>query len=108
MGFLLLHSKEQVVSSQPKLELVSHAIPHPHALSVAILGFGTVGRSVAEILSYSADPRLHLTHIFNRNIERKRVSWTSDDVEWTDDVESVLSADADIVVEAIGGLDPAE
>ncbi len=94
------------MSTQPKLELVPDSLAH--SAKVAILGFGTVGRSVAEILSYSPDPRLHLTHIFNRDVERKRVSWTNDEVQWTDDVELILNSDADIIVETIGGLQPAE
>jgi homoserine dehydrogenase len=94
------------LSTQPKLELVSEALPQ--RLRVAIVGFGTVGRSVAEILSYSPDPRLRLTHVFNRNIESKRVSWTTDDVQWTDDIESVLNSDVNVIVETVGGLQPAE
>lgn len=96
------------MSTVAKFELVRDPAPRAHELTVAILGFGTVGRSVAEILSYNADPRLRLTHIFNRNVGSKRVSWVSEDVNWTDEIEFVLSADPDIVVEAIGGLDPAE
>jgi homoserine dehydrogenase len=88
------------------LELVPEALTQ--TATVAIVGFGTVGRSVAEILSYTPDPRLRLTHIFNRDIERKRVSWTSDDVEWTNDIEAVLNSDVNIIVETLGGLSPAE
>jgi homoserine dehydrogenase len=94
------------VSTQPKLQLVPESLTE--TAKVAIVGFGTVGRSVAEILSYSPDPRLRLTHVFNRDVERKRVSWTSDDVEWTDDIESVLNSDVQIIVETVGGLHPAE
>lgn len=99
------------MSTQPKLELVRDAfVPQAAAAParVAVLGFGTVGRSVAEILSYSPDPRLQLTHVFNRDIERKRVSWVSEDVQWTDDIEAVLNSDAHIIVETLGGLQPAE
>jgi homoserine dehydrogenase len=80
---------------------------------VALVGFGTVGRAVASILcehspAQSGDCRLRLTHICNRNVERKRQSWVSDDVIWTDDVQSVLSSDIEILIELIGGLSPAE
>jgi homoserine dehydrogenase len=128
MGFLLfMASLEQVVSTQPKLQIVRDVLPYPHtgAVTVAILGFGTVGRSVAEILSYNSDvydnsavartfvsarslPQLRLTHVFNRNVQNKRVSWIDEEVDWTDDFDSILSADPDIVVETLGGLDPAE
>jgi homoserine dehydrogenase len=75
---------------------------------VALIGFGTVGRPVAKILCESRYTSLRLTHIFNRNLERKKQSWVPSDVIWTDDIKSVLQSDVDIVVELIGGLNPAE
>jgi homoserine dehydrogenase len=78
------------------------------ALKVAILGFGTVGSAVARILCDQPDnPFLRLTHVFNRNVERKKADWVPADVQWTSDVEQVLASDANIVVELVGGLDPA-
>ena len=80
------------------------------ACRVALIGFGTVGRPVAKILWENGDGSLRLTHICNRNIEKKKQSWPSkipSDVIWTDDADSVLSSDVDIVIELIGGLDPA-
>ncbi len=74
---------------------------------VAILGFGTVGSSVARILCDLQPSVLELTHIFNRGIARKRVDWLSCPVEWSEDAERVLASDADIIVELAGGLDPA-
>ena len=76
-------------------------------LRVAILGFGTVGSSVARILSENPPGGLTLTHICNRNVERKRVNWLPGTVRWTDEISEVLSSDVDIVVELIGGLEPA-
>ena len=73
---------------------------------VAILGFGTVGSSVARILSERALAGLQLTHICNRNVARKKVSWAGD-VVWTDNFNDVLKSDVNIVVEVIGGLKPA-
>lgn len=75
---------------------------------VALIGFGTVGRAVAKILCEHGDKRLRLTHICNRNVERKKQAWVPGDVIWTDDVQSVLNSDADVVIELIGGLNPAE
>ena len=40
-------------------------------VKVALLGFGTVGSSVARVLAASKLPGVELTHIFNRNVERK-------------------------------------
>ena len=75
---------------------------------VALFGFGTVGRSVAKILCESGDPSVRLTHILNRNVQRKKQDWVPEDVIWTEDIESVLSSEADILIELIGGLNPAE
>jgi homoserine dehydrogenase len=91
------------------------------ACRVALIGFGTVGRAVTKILcetvlGKSGDGSLRLTHICNRNVERKKQAWALNnvpnnvpsDVIWTDDFHAVLSSDADIVIELIGGLSPAE
>jgi homoserine dehydrogenase len=74
---------------------------------VALVGFGTVGRAVAKILCDSGKSSLRLTHICNRNIERKKQAWVPSDVIWTEDVQTVLNSEADIVIELIGGLNPA-
>jgi len=82
-------------------------VPSP-VLKVAILGFGTVGSAVARILSDQPEHfPLRLTEVFNRNVERKRVDWLNGDVRWSSDVEQVLASDADIIVELVGGIDPA-
>jgi homoserine dehydrogenase len=74
---------------------------------VALVGFGTVGRSAAKILCEgNGSPRL--THICNRNVARKKQSWVPDDVIWTEDFQTILDSDVDIVIELIGGLTPAE
>jgi homoserine dehydrogenase len=80
----------------------------PAACRVALIGFGTVGRAVTKILCEGRDRSLRLTHICNRNVERKKQSWVPSDVVWTDDVQSVLNSDVNIVIELIGGLNPAE
>jgi len=79
----------------------------PRALRIALFGFGTVGSSVARILVESAPEGLHLTHIFNRGVARKKVDWVPAGVVWWDDAEAVLASDVDVVVELAGGLDPA-
>ena len=80
----------------------------PSGCRVGLIGFGTVGRAVAKILCEGGDKGVRLTHIANRNVERKKQPWVPGDVVWTDDVESVLKSDVDIVIELIGGLTPAE
>src|SRR5215510_11497245 len=74
---------------------------------VALLGFGTVGQSVARILCSGEVPHVKLTHIFNRNVAAKRVEWVPSSVCWTDSAEDIFASDADIVIELVGGLRPA-
>src|SRR5438128_4559573 len=76
-------------------------------LRVALIGFGTVGRSVAQILCSGDIPDVRLTHIFNRAIARKRVDWVPASVCWTESVDEVLASDVEVVIELVGGLHPA-
>jgi homoserine dehydrogenase len=101
--------------SEVNVSIPPKAAPAPPAhesqgikpLRIAIFGFGTVGSSVARILAESRPEGLELTHVFNRGVARKRVDWTGVAVEWTEDYEAVLQSDVDVVVELVGGLDPA-
>ncbi len=77
------------------------------SLKIALLGFGTVGSSVARILCDLQPSGMELTHVCNRGVERKRVDWVPASVQWTNDFEAILRSDANVVVELIGGLDPA-
>jgi homoserine dehydrogenase len=76
--------------------------------NVALLGFGTVGSSVARILCERSNTHLRLTQVLNRNVARKKVDWLPPSVQWTENIDDVLSSDADIVVEVMGGLQPTE
>jgi homoserine dehydrogenase len=76
-------------------------------LKVAILGFGTVGSSVARILCDLKPHGIELTHIYNRNVARKRTDWVPSSVQWTEEVDHVLASNVDVVIELVGGLDPA-
>jgi homoserine dehydrogenase len=79
---------------------------------VALLGFGTVGSSVARVLAESKFPGIELTHIYNRGVERKRASdaakWVPASVVWTENFADILNSRAEVVVELVGGLMPAE
>jgi homoserine dehydrogenase len=82
-------------------------------LRIGLLGFGTVGSSFAEVLAAHGDEGVRITHVFNRGVERKRAharaKFVAKDAVWTERVEDVLeAADVDVVVELMGGLDPAE
>ena len=62
---------------------------------MALFGFGTVGASVARILAERPElaDRIQLTHVFNRDVARKRVAWVHAAVSWTQSVDEVLAAD---------------
>ena len=77
-------------------------------LRVALLGFGTVGGSVAKILVERPElaGRIQLTHVFNRDVARKRAAWVPSSVTWTEKVDELFAAKPDVVVEVIGGIDP--
>jgi len=102
--------QKRTVTKQSSESAVNAAVQsgRESACRIALIGFGTVGRAVAKILCESGNPSLRLTHICNRNVQRKKQDWVPADVIWTDDVESVLRSDANIVIELIGGLKPAE
>ncbi|HTV05990.1 MAG TPA: homoserine dehydrogenase [Acidobacteriaceae bacterium] len=85
----------------------AHESRRTRPLRIALFGFGTVGRSAARILVESQPAGLELTHVFNRNVARKKVNWVPAGVVWSEDAEAVLAADVDVVVELAGGLDPA-
>jgi homoserine dehydrogenase len=93
-----------------KVEMTSQLASTPAGrapLKVAIVGFGTVGRSVAKVLSSGIHPSLRLTTICNRDVARKKVDWVAPGVDWTESIDAVVASDADIVVELMGGLEPA-
>jgi homoserine dehydrogenase len=79
-------------------------------VKVALLGFGTVGSSVARLLAESKFPGIELTHIFNRDIERKRKSDAArhvpSSVVWTDNFDDIVKSPTHIVAEVTGGINP--
>jgi len=76
-------------------------------LRIGLAGFGTVGRSVAKLLCADPNGPLHLAAICVRNVKKKKVDWTPPHVRWTERFGDLLSSDVDVVVELIGGLEPA-
>ena len=97
------------VDAKVKAEVEAKANrPEEKIWRIALAGFGTVGKSVAKILVERTGSPLRLSHICNRNVARKKVDWLPHDVIWTENIDDVLSSEADIVVEVIGGLHPSE
>ncbi len=83
-----------------------------NVVRLGLLGFGTVGSAFAEVLAAQEDSQVRITHVFNRGVDRKRLharaKFVGVGTVWTERVEDVLAAsDVDVVVELMGGLDPA-
>ena len=85
------------------------AIKNPVAerLTVGLIGFGTVGRSVAKILAGNPDGPLSLNYICSRNIANKKTDGLPSFIRWTESADEVLASDVDVIVELVGGLEPA-
>ena len=88
------------------------SIPGATPVKIALLGFGTVGSSVARVLAESKFHGVELTHIYNRDVQRKRTSDAArcvpGSVIWTENFDDILNSGAEIVVELTGGLVPTE
>lgn len=93
--------------SNPAVNATPRDVRADSPCRVALIGFGTVGRAVARILSENPQSNLRLAYIANRNVERKKQPWVPEVVRWTDDIESVLKSDVEVIIELIGGLSPA-
>jgi len=76
---------------------------------IGLIGFGTVGSALARRLTSVDTPRgLVLSHILDRRPDDKRRAHPQlADLRWTDRLDDLLQSDADVIVEAIGGVDPA-
>ncbi len=82
---------------------------------IALAGLGTVGRAVVrQLIEDSARLRktsgsdLELSLIFDRSHRKKDLSALAPGVAVTDSIDEFLASPADIVVELIGGADPAD
>ena len=83
-------------------------------LKVALLGCGTVGAEVVRLLDTSADDltarigaRLEIAGIAVRRLQKRRELPVSDSLFTTDAAALVARDDIDIVIEVIGGIEPA-
>ena len=81
-------------------------------VKVALLGFGTVGSSVAKVLAQSKFPGIELAVVYNRDVARKKVSpaakFVPSTAKWTENIDEVLRSNVDVVIELMGGLNPTE
>ncbi len=83
-------------------------------VKVGLLGLGTVGCGTINVLKRNADEitrragrGIHVTHASARDLERKRICDTTGVTLTTDPFEVVSDRAVDIVVELIGGYEPA-
>jgi homoserine dehydrogenase len=106
-AFSLVRSRPASKSKTAKSRAGRKSASADRRLRIALVGFGTVGRSVAKIIAQDSGGPLVLTHIFNRGIKKKKTSSLPGGIRWTENIDDVLSSDADVVVELIGGLEPA-
>ena len=96
-------SSETETAELPLANNTSGAQP----LKIGLIGFGTVGRSVAKILAANPVGPLSLKYICNRNIAAKKIDGLPASIRWTESADEVLASDVDVIVELIGGLEPA-
>ncbi|MEM6732182.1 MAG: homoserine dehydrogenase, partial [Myxococcota bacterium] len=83
-------------------------------IRLGLLGLGTVGSAVAEILARDGErlaerigAELKIARAAVRNVKRKR-SGAARRIKCTSDIDGVIAADdVDVVVELAGGIDPA-
>lgn len=83
------------------------------SVGVALLGFGTVGSSLAEVLQAAQTPEVQIRYVLNREVSRKqqhpRARFVPATARWTEQIEDILGDHSvHIVVELMGGLEPAE
>ncbi len=77
------------------------------SLRIGLVGFGTVGQSVARLLLHGGDRRLRLVRVCGRPGGRERPAWLPASVAWTTRFDDLVARDIDAVVELVGGVQPA-
>src|ERR1700722_12952222 len=106
--------QEQTGPERAERELAGRGPAERPPLKVALLGCGTVGSQVYRLLSeQSADLKaragapLQIAGIAVRELDRSRDVPVDRDLLTTDGLELVTRPDVDIVIELIGGIEPA-
>jgi homoserine dehydrogenase len=85
----------------------------PRTVRVALAGCGVVGGGLVRLLHESSDAiagrfgvRFELTRVLVRDVNRER-SLPLDSRLYTNDLDEFLAHDAEVVIEAVGGTEPA-
>ena len=85
-----------------------HLVSNTTLCRVGIVGFGTVGSAVARRLtSRDAVRGVTLSHICDRRAADKQGRLADAGITWTSAIEDLLRSDVDVIVETVGGVDPA-
>lgn len=74
---------------------------------VALIGFGTIGYGVVDLLYHKGVPGLELSRVIDLDIETERPVTIPAEYLSTDWKQAVNDPEIDIVVELIGGIEPA-
>ena len=81
-------------------------------LKVGICGLGTVGFGTLQLLKTNAEEitrrtgcEIHVVHVATRTLDQKKVAWVP--ASGTDPFALVNDPDVDVVIETMGGLEPA-
>ena len=75
---------------------------------VAVIGFGNIGTGVVEILYQKGVAGLELVKVVDKDLERKRSVAIPPEYLTTDWKQAISDPEIDIVVELIGGIEPAK
>ncbi len=78
------------------------------AKKVAVVGFGNIGTGVVEILYQKGVAGLELAKVVDKDLERQRSVVIPTEYLTTDWRQAVSDPEIDIVVELIGGIEPAK
>lgn len=102
---------ETILLERPRIS--DPVAPRTRTVRVALAGCGTVGGALLDLLRERAASierehalRFEVVPVLVRDTLRPRDVYVAPDL-LTDDVDAFLAADCDLVVEAVGGLEPA-
>jgi homoserine dehydrogenase len=82
--------------------------PKLKAKKVAVVGFGTIGQGVVDLLYHRGVPGLKLAKVLDNDLKRKRAITVPDSLLGPDWHMATDDPEVDIVVELIGGIEPAK
>ena len=75
---------------------------------VAVIGFGNIGSGVVDILYQKGVVGLELAKVVDKDLERKRSVSIPEKYLATDWRQAISDPEIDIVVELMGGIEPAK